>query len=120
MTLRPRKPAKKLPYRKRRTTPKRFGVCLDSLHKIRIDEGYELVVIDESNQVLAHLLSETIASRGNQDRIYKVLREVVRRARHVVALDADLDYLTYNTLVRMVSGPDENGNLRPQVPIHLW
>lgn len=120
MTTRTRKPTQRKPHRKPRKTPKRFGICLDSLHQIRLDEPFDLVVIDESQQVFAHLLASTITDRGNQDRILKTFRQVVRKAKYVVALDADLGYLTYNTLARMVSGPDANGVLQPQEPIHLW
>ena len=114
MAARTKKTAKKRPYRKRlvRKKPKRFGICVDSLQQIQpaylteSGDSYELVVIDESEQVFRHLFSETITSRGTQDRIYKTLREVVRRAGYVVALDADLGYLTSNTLARMVSDQD--------------
>src|SRR3954471_21477127 len=105
MAAKARRAAKKRPYRKRRIRkkPNRFGIWLDSLQQIPPDEGYELVIIDESEQVFGHLFSDTITARGNQDRIYKTLREVVRRAKYVVALDAGLGYATHNTLARMVS-----------------
>ena len=80
MTAKARKAAKR-PYRKRpvRKKPKRFGICLDSLHQIQpgdiyTGDGYELVIIEESEQVFGHLFSDTITERGNQDRIYKTLR----------------------------------------------
>ena len=114
MTAKRKKPAKNRPYRKRlvRKKPKRFGICVDSLQQIQpahltaSGDSYELVIIDESEQVFRHLFSDTITSRGTQDRIYKTLREIVRRAGYVVALDADLGYLTSNTLARMVSDQD--------------
>ncbi|WP_336492521.1 plasmid replication protein, CyRepA1 family [Methylobacterium nigriterrae] len=122
MTAETRTPARKRPYRKRRVrkTPKRFGICLDSLHQIRLEDGFELVIIDESEQVFGHLFSDTITSRGHQDRLYKILREVVRGAKHVVALDADLGYLTHNTLARMVSRPGADGAWQRDKPIRLW
>jgi len=53
MTAKARMAAKKRPYRKRRKrkTPKRYGICLDSLHQIQpgdvyTGDGYELVIID--------------------------------------------------------------------------
>ncbi|ACA18636.1 hypothetical protein M446_4290 [Methylobacterium sp. 4-46] len=120
MKIKTKKAAKNRPYRKRRKLPRRYGICLDSLHQISLQDGFRLVIIDESEQVFAHLLSKTITSRGNQERIYKIFREAVRRATHVVALDADLGYLTHNTLARMVSGSGATGNLQPQKPIRLW
>src|SRR5690349_19963862 len=106
MSSEPRRAAKKKPYRKRRKSPKRFGICLDSLLQVGREDGYELIIIDESQQVFGHLFSETVVSRGDQERIYKLFREHVRRAKSVIALDADLDFLTHTTLARMVSGPD--------------
>ena len=128
MTAKTKKPAKNRPYRKRlvRKKPKRFGICVDSLQQIKpaylneSGDSYELVVIDEAEQVFRHLFSETITSRGTQDRIYKTLRDVVRRARYVVALDADLGYLTSNTLARMVSDRDADEVSWAKKPIHLW
>jgi hypothetical protein len=120
MSIEPKKLAKRKPRPKRRKTPKRYGTCVDSLHLLRLDEPFDLVIIDESQQVLSHFFSDTIVVRGNQDRNFKILRELVRRARHVIGLDADLDYLTSNTLARMANGPDANSVPRPQKPVHLW
>ncbi|AWN39699.1 plasmid replication protein, CyRepA1 family [Methylobacterium durans] len=120
MSAKPKTPAKRRPSRKPRKSPKRLGVCLDSLPQVPLQDGYELVIIDESQQVFGHLFSETIVSRGKEERIYKLLRDRVRRARYVIALDADLDFLTHTTLARMVSEPDANGILQPQKPVHLW
>src|SRR3712207_2755817 len=83
------KTRKRRPWRKRRVRTKRdrLGICPDSLQQIRPDHTYDLVIIDQSEKVFGHLFSDTITTRGNQDRIYKTLCDVVRRARHVVALD---------------------------------
>lgn len=40
----------------------RYGVCLDSLAKVK-DQKYNIIVIDEVEQVLSHFLSETIGEK---------------------------------------------------------
>jgi hypothetical protein len=76
---------------------KRYGVCLDSLWKVR-DIDYDLIIIDECEQVLAHLLSDTMKRRES---IYTMLRYVISSATNVVALDADLGWTSYLTLSEM-------------------
>ncbi len=76
---------------------KRYGVCLDSLGKVS-DIAYDLVVIDECEQVLAHLLSDTMKHRES---IYKTLSHVIATSKNVVALDADLGWTSYLTLTEM-------------------
>jgi len=59
---------------------KRFGVCLDSIKKIDTwyDPTYDLVIIDEVEQVLAHLLSETSRdAAGYLDHLYKIPESVI-------------------------------------------
>ena len=53
----------------------RLGICWDSLHRLEKPGGlasYETIIIDESEQVLAHCLSDTIASEV-RDRNFKIL-----------------------------------------------
>lgn len=80
-----------------RLRKKRYGVCLDSLWKVR-DIDYDLIIIDECEQILAHLLSDTMKRRES---IYAMLRYVISSASNVVALDADLGWTSYLTLVEM-------------------
>jgi hypothetical protein len=75
----------------------RYGVCLDSLWK-SVDISYDLVVIDECEQVLAHMLSDTMRQRES---IFKALHHVIKSAKNVVALDADLGWTSYLTLTEM-------------------
>lgn len=73
--------------------------CADSLWKVLgSDEPYDLVVIDECEQVLRHLCSSTIAPRI--DGVLQVFLKVLDQAKHIIALDADLGGLTYAKLVR--------------------
>src|SRR3712207_3079898 len=48
------------------------------------------------------------------------LQQLIQRATYVVALDADLGFVSYNTLARFVSWTDSEGILRPRRPLHLW
>lgn len=80
---------------------KRYGICLDSIKKIDTwyDElTYDLVIIDEVEQVLAHLLAETSRdAAGYLDHLY----EIVNRAASVIAMDADLGWTSFLTLNSM-------------------
>ncbi|WP_395449054.1 plasmid replication protein, CyRepA1 family [Aminobacter sp. UC22_36] len=71
----------------------RFGVCLDSLGTIDLKKPYDYVFIDESEQVLAHFFSETMSDK--RPAIVRQLISIVRRASNVLALDADLSWLSY-------------------------
>lgn len=83
----------------------RYGVCLDSLMSIRTDRPYDYVLIDESEQVLAHFLSNTM--REKRVNIIHRLAHIVSRARHVVALDADLSWNSFRRICewRQNAGP---------------
>jgi hypothetical protein len=123
----PKKLRQKKAYQRRGVwkTPKHYGICLDSLHlvppgNLMTRNSYELVVIDEAEQVFRHLFSDTITERGTRNRIYLTLREIILRARYVVALDADLDFLTHNSLARIVSERGVDGGWRLQKPIRIW
>jgi hypothetical protein len=89
----------------------RYGICLDSLGKIPPNSRFDVVVLDESEQVLAHFLSDTMdRGEGSRDRVFHKLRHLVRQAKTVIALDADLGWVTFRTLSRMGERKDK----------HLW
>jgi hypothetical protein len=105
----------------------RVGVCLDSLEFIPRDCRYDVVILDESEQVLAHFLSDTIEQRqgGGRERLFNRFSTLVLQTKRVVALDADLGFVTLSTLKRMMAPalPDPvQGDLfesdRPRV--RLW
>lgn len=94
---------------------KRFGyaICLDSLHKIALAVAkpvrakpaikgpppqYDVVIIDESEQVISHLLSETLRERSGMVEAFGCLDRMIRRAKAVVALDADLGLITAHAM----------------------
>jgi hypothetical protein len=84
-----------------------LAVCLDSLPKYNESSGgrkrkpFDLVIIDESEQVLAHLLSETIAKRYGIERCFDALMFEVAGAKAVFALDADLGLVTAHAMQAM-------------------
>ena len=91
----------------------RYGICLDSLMKIPSSHHYDIVILDECEQVLSHFLSDTIEHRngGGRDRLFIELTRLISKAKHVVALDADLSWLSFETINAMAD---------PNVPRHLW
>lgn len=91
----------------------RFGyaICLDSLHKLVTPGGrtkrearwqqppqYDVVILDESEQVISHLLSEPLRERNGMVAAFGSLEFVIRRAKAVIALDADLGLITLHAL----------------------
>lgn len=86
---------------------KRFGyaICLDSLYKIALGAGkrtkpakYDVIIIDESEQVVSHLLSETLRERAGITTAFASLEFMIRQAKAVFALDADLGLITLHAL----------------------
>jgi hypothetical protein len=81
-----------------------LAVCLDSLPKYNESNGgrrpkaHDLVIIDESEQVLAHLLSDTIEKRFGIERCFDALMYEVANAKAVTALDADLGLVTAHAM----------------------
>lgn len=92
-----------------------LAVCLDSLPSF--NESYcvgknpngsprwvrakphDLVIIDESEQVLSHLFGGTIArAQGGVVRVYDALKYEIENAKAVIALDADQGMLTAHAL----------------------
>ena len=77
---------------------KRYGICLDSLPKIR-SSVYDVVIIDEVQQVLAHFLSDTL--RGKRHLIWDSFTRLVQNAKKIVCLDADLSWSAFHTLLSL-------------------
>lgn len=105
----------------------RLGICLDSLTRIADRKQFDVVVLDESEQVLGHLLSETIETRlggAGRDGLFDRLWALVAGAKHVVALDADLGFATFATISRMVSRMEaregEEPIAVPTRPLRVW
>ena len=59
-----------------------------------------MVVLDESEQILKHFLGGTMENRDPHD-MFLLFQEVIRSAEVVIAQDADLGWITYNTLGKL-------------------
>lgn len=79
---------------------RRYGVCLDSLLKVW-DQTYDVIIIDEVEQVLAHFLSDTIGSARYP--IFDEFTRLIQGAKSVVALDADIGWISFNTITALKS-----------------
>lgn len=98
----------------------RYGVCLDSLRKVA-EKKYDIIIIDEVEQVLNHFLSDTIGA----DRwiIFQVFTHLIESAKNVVVLDADISWISYNTLTRIRTKTEHNSNNVPtdvRIYINDW
>ena len=92
-----------------------FSICLDSLHKV--SEGryggrsqssgsiiYDIVILDESEQIFSHLVGDTIQNNQGILRAYNALETIIQKAKAVYALDADIGLITAHAI----------GSLRPK------
>lgn len=91
---------------------KRLGVCVDSLHRLTWAEHitpyqvtqkenlFQRIIIDESEQVLSHFLSDTIDAT-TRIKLFAIFCAELRHAKTVIALDADLGWLTFETLSKL-------------------
>ena len=50
----------------------RYGICLDSLTKIPAKASFDVVVLDELEQVLAHFLAETMDRGGGAGTVFSL------------------------------------------------
>lgn len=93
-------------------TEKGLGVCVDSLHRLKWldyitpyqmqqkENLFERIIIDESEQVLSHFLSDTIGATTRHD-LFEIFCAQLRHAKTIIALDADLGWLTFETLSKL-------------------
>ncbi|NLS69352.1 hypothetical protein E3H11_10555 [Bradyrhizobium brasilense] len=101
-----------------------LAVCLDSLPKYsesfdarngqpawRRKGPFDLVILDEVEQLLKHLLSETIKRRAGLEQCFDALEYEVTHAKAVIALDADLGLLTAQAM-KMMRPRDWESNCR--------
>jgi hypothetical protein len=80
-----------------------YAICVDSLAS-RLDtpnDRYDLIIIDEIEQVLAHLTSSTL--KDNRRTAISVLKFFLRKAKQVIFLDADLNEVTFSCGARSTS-----------------
>jgi hypothetical protein len=94
-------------------TPPRLCLCVDSLLALPVEalEGL-LLVLDEVEQLLQHLLTSTTC-RANRGLLFQRFCHVVGHAKQVVALDADVSDATLQLLqrARRLHGADDRLSL---------
>jgi hypothetical protein len=105
-------------------TGKRLGVCLDSLERLTWTQPigtytsetrenlFETIIIDESEQVLSHFLSPLI-DNTTRHALFRMFIKLLRRAKRVVALDADLGWLTFETITKLSQPIDSDAARKP-------
>ena len=74
---------------------KQYAICLDSILELDPQDKdcrYDVVIIDESEQVFAHLTGETLKAQRHQ--VFVTLSYYLRAAKSVYLLDADLNMVT--------------------------
>ena len=83
-------------------TPKpyhrRYGICLDSIIKVP-NKPYDLIIIDESEQVLSHFFADTM--RDRREGHFPHFHSLLRASSRVICLDADLGWITFDTITRL-------------------
>lgn len=89
----------------------RYGVCLDSLWRVK-EATYDTIIIDEVEQVLSHFLSSTIAAKRLN--IYHIFAQLLRRAKKIIVLDADISWVSFNSLTDIFAGEE------PAKKIHIY
>lgn len=86
-----------------------YAVCLDSLGRLNPKtDRYDVVIIDESEQVFAHLVGETV--RDERRAVFARLKFYLGNANHVFCLDADLN---------MISMQAAFGMMRPETSVRI-
>ncbi len=88
----------------------RMAISLDSLTRFATQVGptwkpYDTLFIDESEQVLRHLTAETLKKR-RQD-VVNVLIQIIRSAKRIVCLDADLTGELSVDLIALLRGEEQ-------------
>ncbi|HEY8904549.1 MAG TPA: plasmid replication protein, CyRepA1 family, partial [Rhodoferax sp.] len=88
------------PAKYHRLEPTRaYAVCLDSLMGLQPEKDehkYPVIIIDESEQVFAHLVGETLAD--SRRAVFARLSHYLKNAAIVVLLDADLNRVTMDAM----------------------
>lgn len=80
-----------------------YAICVDSLPRMAPSvHHYDVVVIDEVEQVFSHLVSRTLAKR--RDALH-TLQYYLKKAKAVYLLDADLGKITVDLLTAMLGDP---------------
>ena len=76
-----------------------YAVCVNSLPFRRFDFTYDVVIIDESEQVFRHVTSDIVNDvPGGQARCFAEMKHHIAEAKSVIVLDADMSLITTQVL----------------------
>lgn len=95
---------------RRSAKPQHYAICLDSLFsRIRPQyERYGVVIIDESEQVFSHFLSEHMKHPTAN---FELLSKILKQAKFIYCLDADLDQITLTGVISCLSYGADSGRM---------
>jgi len=102
---------------------KKYGVCLDSLEKVK-GFDYDIIIIDEVEQVLSHFLSDTIGEKRRG--LFRLFSNIIQKTNKVVALDADLGWTSFITLTSLTHSYQSVGSVTGKKqpvqhkPVHIY
>ena len=90
--------------------PMHYAICLDSLSsRINLgNEQYDVIIIDESEQVFSHLLSKHMKRPTDN---FSTLSSLIKSAKYVFCLDADLDKVTITGVLSCLQNTSNNQSL---------
>jgi len=96
----------------------RLGICLDSLKMVQ-GKKYDVIVLDEVEQVLKHFLGKTVGHKRRE--IFEYFAALIASAKQVIALDADLGWLSFVTLnaLKNDSSSGQGDAERIACPVHI-
>lgn len=81
---------------------KYLAICIDSMPNLlsTTQQRYDVVIIDESEQVFRHLVAKTLGA--NRRQCYFQIEFFLKTAKSVILSDADLGFLTMQTAQLMI------------------
>lgn len=93
-----------------------YAICADSLGAIldTVEHHYDVIVLDEVEQFISHLLSETM--RDIRREVLLTLQFYLKQAKEIYALDADLHRVSVNCLGAMLDDKDTEA----RVLLNTW
>jgi hypothetical protein len=97
-----------------------MALCMNSIPKFmnrELDEPYDTVIIDESEQVLLHFLSENIIKDLNE--VFLTFCWLIKSAKRVILLDADLSPDLSVELMKELRGEQSDDTVLAVINEHL-
>lgn len=88
-----------------------YSICVDSLSTLINTEvnWFPIIIIDEVEQVLSHLTSETV--KGKRNNTYLTFKHLINSAKKIYVMDSDLNGLTVKSLHQMIQEKNRSVSL---------